>query len=53
MNKQYSTAISIENDVIAKDSTNYKAYNLKGIAICFSNHYKFNEGMSFIDKALT
>lgn len=52
MNKQYSMAISIENDVIAKDSTNYKAYNVKGIAICFSNHNSFNEGMSFIDKAL-
>jgi len=52
MKKQYSTAISIENDVIAKDSTNYKAYNVKGIAICFSDHNRFNEGISFIDKAL-
>jgi len=31
---------------------NYKAYNLKGIAICYSNSNKFDEGMSFIDKAL-
>ena len=49
---QYSTAINIENEVIAKDNISYKAYNVKGIATCYSNGNKFDEGMSYIDKAL-
>ena len=52
MKKQYKTAISIADEVIAKDNMNYKAYNLKGIAICYSIGSRFDEGMSFIDKAL-
>lgn len=52
MDGQYSTAISIENEVIAEDNLSYKAYNLKGIATCYSNGNKFDEGMSYIDKAL-
>jgi tetratricopeptide (TPR) repeat protein len=52
MNKKYSTAISLEDEVIAMDNMNYKALNLKGIAICYSNGNNFDEGMSYIDKAL-
>jgi tetratricopeptide (TPR) repeat protein len=52
MNKDYSGAISIENEVIASDNMNYKAYNVKGIAICYSNGNNFDEGMALIDKAL-
>jgi tetratricopeptide (TPR) repeat protein len=52
MNGQYSTAISIEDEVLAEDNMNYKAYNLKGIAVCYSKGNRFDEGMSFIDKAL-
>lgn len=50
-NKKYSQAIKIENEVIAKDVNFYKAYNIKGIALSFSNNYQ--DGMKNIDKALS
>jgi tetratricopeptide (TPR) repeat protein len=49
-NKNYSLCIAIENEVIKKDANFYKAYNLKGIAFCFSGNFK--SGMHNIDKAL-
>lgn len=49
-NKKYEEAIKIENEVIKEDSKFYKAYNIKGIALCFNGN--FNEGMKNIDKAL-
>lgn len=49
--KKYSEAIKIENAVIAEDPNFYKAYNIKGIALSFSNNYQ--DGMLNIDKALS
>jgi len=48
--KNYKEAIATENAVIKIDSKFYKAYNVKGIAICFSS--SFSEGMKYINKAL-
>jgi len=49
-NKKYSDTINIANDIISKNESFYKAYNIKGIALCYSNNY--NEGMKNIDKSL-
>ena len=43
-------AIKLEDEVLMEDDTFYKAYNVKGIALCYSG--KFNDGMANIDKAL-
>ena len=48
--KQYSDAIAKADEIISKDKEFYKAYNIKGIALCYSNNYE--EGMKNIDKAL-
>ncbi|AJD31630.1 hypothetical protein AAGC94_17290 [Clostridium sporogenes] len=48
--KKYDEAIKIEDEVIKEDSNFYKAYNIKGIALCYSGN--FQEGMKNIDKAL-
>lgn len=48
--KKYEDTINIANDIISKDESFYKAYNIKGIALCYSN--KYNEGMKNIDKSL-
>ncbi|MCY6354678.1 tetratricopeptide repeat protein [Clostridium sp. ZS2-4] len=48
--KKYEEAIKIENEVIAEDKNFYKAYSIKGIALCFDGNYE--EGMKAIDKAL-
>ena len=48
--KKYEEAIKIEDEVINEDNKFYKAYNVKGIALCFNGD--FNEGMKNIDKAL-
>ncbi len=48
--KKYDEAIKIENEVIKEDINFYKAYNIKGIALCYSGN--FEEGMKNIDKAL-
>jgi tetratricopeptide (TPR) repeat protein len=47
---KYTEAVTIEDQVLDKDSSFYKAYNLKGIALCFNGNYE--EGMKNIDKAL-
>lgn len=47
---RYADAIAIEDEVLSKDNSCYKAYNLKGIALCYSG--KYDEGMKNIDKSL-
>lgn len=49
-NKKYEEAIKICDEVINKDPNFYKAYNIKGITLVYSN--KYQEGMDNIDKAL-
>lgn len=48
---KYAEAINTENEVLSQDESFYKAYNLKGIALCFRGNY--DEGMKNIDKALS
>lgn len=48
--KKYSTAIKLADEIINTDNNFYKAYSIKGIALCYSN--KYIEGMKNIDKAL-
>ncbi|MFL0247566.1 tetratricopeptide repeat protein [Candidatus Clostridium stratigraminis] len=48
--KKYSTAIKLADEIINADNNFYKAYSIKGIALCYSN--KYIEGMKNIDKAL-
>ncbi|KOA18289.1 tetratricopeptide repeat protein [Clostridium homopropionicum DSM 5847] len=50
-NGDYQNAIEIADEIIKKDVTFYKAYNIKGIALCFSHN--FDEGMKNIDKCLS
>ena len=50
MSGKYQEAIDIENAIIEKDPTNYMAYNVKGIALCYAGNFK--KGMANIDKAL-
>jgi tetratricopeptide (TPR) repeat protein len=47
---QYTRAIQIENDVIKKSPSFYPAYNVKGIALCYSGDFK--DGMANIERAL-
>ncbi|OBR92979.1 MULTISPECIES: tetratricopeptide repeat protein [Clostridium] len=49
-NKKYSDTIAKADEIINEDKEFYKAYNIKGIALCYSNNYE--EGMKNIDKAL-
>lgn len=48
--KRYTDTINIANDIIKEDENFYKAYNIKGIALCYSGAYE--EGMKNIDKSL-
>lgn len=48
--KKYTDSINIANDIIKEDVNFYKAYNIKGIALCYSGNYE--EGMKNIDKSL-
>jgi tetratricopeptide (TPR) repeat protein len=48
--RKYSEAIKISDEILKEDSGNYTAYNIKGIALCYSG--KFDEGMQNIDKSL-
>lgn len=48
--KKYADTINIANDIIKEDENFYKAYNIKGIALCYSGNYE--EGMKNIDKSL-
>lgn len=47
----YSKAVAMADEIIALDSNYYKAYNIKGIALCYGKEYE--EGMKNIDKALS
>lgn len=49
-NKQYVDTIAKADEIIREDNTFYKAYNIKGIALCYNNNYE--EGMNNIDKSL-
>ncbi|WP_123054692.1 hypothetical protein [Clostridium sp. JN-1] len=48
--KNYSECIKKADEIIKDKPDFYKAYNIKGIALCYSNNYY--EGMKNIDKAL-
>lgn len=48
--RKYEDAIKIENQVIAEDKNFYKAYSIKGIALCFDGNYE--EGMKAVNKSL-
>ncbi len=48
--KKYSESIKLADEVIKEDDKFYKAYNIKGIAQCYSG--KYLDGMKNIDKAL-
>lgn len=48
--RKYSEAVRISDEIIGDDSEYYQAYNIKGIALCYSG--KFDEGMQNIDKSL-
>lgn len=48
--KKYSEAINLCNEIIKADDSFYKAYSVKGIALCYSSNYI--DGMKSIDKAL-
>lgn len=50
-NKNYAEAIKTEQSVISMDAQFYRAYSVKGIALCFSGDYE--NGMKDIDKALS
>lgn len=47
---KYKEAITLADNIVKKDINFYKAYNIKGIALCFSSN--FEEGMKNIDKSL-
>lgn len=48
--KKYDDTINVANDIIKEDENFYKAYNIKGIALCYSGNYE--DGMKNIDRAL-
>ncbi|AKA71461.1 tetratricopeptide repeat protein [Clostridium scatologenes] len=48
--KNYDNAIALADEIINADPNFYKAYNIKGIALCYKGN--FDEGMKNIDKAL-
>lgn len=48
--KRYVDTIKLADQIIGDDSKFYKAYNIKGIALCYSDN--FNEGMKNIDRSL-
>lgn len=50
-NGEYENAIKMAEEIIKKDINFYKAYNIKGIALCFYHNY--DEGMKNINKCLS
>lgn len=50
-NGEYESTIKMADEIIKKDVNFYKAYNIKGIALCFYHNY--DEGMKNIDKCLS
>lgn len=51
MARRYDEAITYFNKAIEKDPTCYKAYNAKGIALCFKGNY--DRGIGLIKKSLS
>lgn len=49
-NKQYVNTIAKADEIINEEDTFYKAYNIKGIALCYNSNYE--EGMKNIDRSL-
>ncbi|MBM7869651.1 tetratricopeptide (TPR) repeat protein [Clostridium pascui] len=47
---KYTESINLANEVIKKDNSHYKSYNIKGIALAYMG--SFEEGMKNINKAL-
>lgn len=50
--EQYSKAVTLSDEILAVDGNNYKAYNIKGIALCYGKQFEFKEAMSNIDRAI-
>jgi tetratricopeptide (TPR) repeat protein len=50
--KNYWDAIKVADEIIKEDDKFYKAYNIKGIALCYAGAGSYAEGMKSIDKAL-
>jgi tetratricopeptide (TPR) repeat protein len=55
--ERYTEAIKLMDEIIVEDEAFYKAYNLKGIALCYlgaarGDGGKFEEGIGNINKAL-
>ncbi len=50
--RNYADCIAAMNYIISQDDKFYKAYTIKGIALCFSSRDKYDEGMKNLDKAL-
>lgn len=48
--KKYDDTIKLADEIIKEDVNFYKAYNIKGIALCYKGD--FDEGIKNIDKAL-
>lgn len=48
--KRYDDTISTADDIIKEDANFYKAYNIKGIALCYRGNYE--EGIKNIDRSL-
>lgn len=50
--KNYWDTIKMADEIIKEDDKFYKAYNIKGIALCYTGAGNYDEGMKAIDKAL-
>jgi tetratricopeptide (TPR) repeat protein len=55
--EKYTEAIRLMDEIITEDETFYKAYNLKGIALCYlgaarGDGGRFEDGIASINKAL-
>lgn len=50
--KNYWDAVKKADEIIKEDDKFYKAYNIKGIALCYAGAGSYEEGMKDIDKAL-
>lgn len=50
--KNYWDSIKVADEIIKEDDKFYKAYNIKGIALCYAGAANYAEGMKAIDKAL-
>lgn len=48
-NKKYKEAVQLADEVLAEDNNNYRAYTIKGIALCYDRK---SNGFEEIEKAL-